>query len=285
MTASERPLTALERAYSPSTCVPHAELIVRRYARQSAHMRRRYRDQLHEDVAYGPRPRMKLDIFVPKGPGPHPVHVFLHGGCWQELSRRESAFAAGNFVERGHIFVAMDYTLAPEAGIPQIIVETSFGTIWLLHNIARYGGDPARLSMSGHSAGAHLLARILSMDWPAHGFAACPLAHALLISGIYDLRPLVHTYINDALGLTEAQAAASSPLLHLPQSACPLTFTVGEIETDAFKAQTADYRKALQAHGIPSAFVPMPGFNHFDVVMELGNPDGPLFAAVAGEGG
>ncbi len=284
MTASERPLTPLERDYSPSTCAGDIAPTLRRYASLSAHMRRRYRDQLHEDVAYGPRPRTTMDIFVPQGDGPYPVHVFIHGGYWQELSKRQSAFAAGAFVERGHIFVALDYTLAPEVTLMQIISEARTGALWLLRHIKRYGGDPARIHFSGHSAGAHLLAEIISMDWLKEGFAACPLSGATLISGIYDLRPLVNTYINDALGLDEVQAAAASPLLHLPQSACPLTFTVGEIETGAFKAQTANYRAALLERGFSSEFVPMPGFDHFDVVLELGKTDGALSGGIAGEG-
>ena len=280
MTGSERILSALERAYSPSTCVDDIAPLLRRYARLSAQMRRRYAARLHEDVAYGPRPRARMDIFVPQGDGPHPVHVFIHGGYWQELSKRQSAFAAGNFLEHGQIFVAMDYTLAPQASLAQIMAEARTGALWVLRHISRYGGDPARIHFSGHSAGAQLVAHIVSMDWRAQGYAHCPLAGAALISGIYDLRPLVRTYINDALGLDEAQAAAASPLLHLPASACPLVFSVGEIETKAFKQQTADYQSALRASGFASTFVPMPGFNHFDVVLELANAQSALFGQI-----
>jgi arylformamidase len=213
------------------------------------------------------------------------VHVFIHGGYWQEFSKRESNFAAGNFLNHNCILVVMDYTLAPQAKLAQIIAEIRAGLLWVLQNIVRFGGDQKNITASGHSAGAHLLAECIAMDWKSEGYSACPLKGALLVSGVYDLRPLVDTYINDALGMDDAQASAASPLLHLPKSACPMVFTVGEYETDAFKQQTADYCAALHAKGIDSTFIPMTGFNHFDIILELGNAKSPLFGAIKQQAG
>jgi arylformamidase len=167
----------------------------------------------------------------------------------------------------------------------QIIDEARACALWVLRNIARYGGDPHNITMSGHSAGAHLLAQILAMDWQAEGYDACPLKGAALVSGVYDLRPLVGTYINDALGMDEAEAARHSPALHLPKSTCPIVLCVGGDETEAFQDQTADFTKSLQNAGHDGTQLPMPSFNHFDIVLELGNPKSPLFLAIAGQMG
>ncbi len=272
--------TALEREYSPSSRVDDIGVFIDEYIRQSAHMREAYAANLYENLHYGDAPRAMMDIFVPKGAGPFPVHVFIHGGYWQALSKIESIFAAKNFLDQGIIFIALGYTLAPKANLAQITQEARAGALWVLHEIARFGGDPHYITMSGHSAGAHLLAEIIAMDWPDAGFAKCPLAGATLISGVYDLRPLVQTYINDALGMSAEDAAMASPLLHLPQSACPLIFTHGDNETNAFKAQTRTFRKALQEKGIESDYLSMAGFNHFDIILELANPASPLFAAI-----
>lgn len=272
--------TPLEREYSPSSCVEDIGVYIRQYVQRSAKMRQLLANNLHENVAYGSAPRTNMDIFVPDGKGPFPVHVFIHGGYWQELSKRESAFAAANFLDHNVIFMVLDYTLAPEAKMTRIVAEARAGVLWVLRNIARYGGDPDNITVSGHSAGAHLLANCIAMDWQSQGFKICPLSGAALVSGIYDLRPLVSTYINDALGLDVPSAVAASPLLHLPQSACPMAFSVGENETNAFKKQTSDYRAALRAKGMDSTFIAMPGFNHFDVVLELANAQSALFEAV-----
>lgn len=279
---TEAQMTALERDYSPSTCVDDIGAYVGQYVKQSAQMRKIHAGGLHENVSYGAGARNNMDIFVPDGAGPFPVHVFIHGGYWQELSKRESAFAAGNFLDHNSIFVVLDYTLAPEANILQITAEVKAGLLWILRHIDFYDGDARKITVSGHSAGAHLLAMALGLDWEKEGFTACPFLAALLISGVYDLRPLVDTYINDALGMDKITAVAASPLLHLPDQTCPLMFSVGENETAAFKRQTSDYQMALAKAGFDSINIPMPGFNHFDVVLELGNAKSALFAAVRG---
>ncbi len=272
--------TALEREYSPSSCVDDIGVFIDEYIQQSALMRKTYAANLYENLHYGDAPRAMMDVFVPSGTGPFPVHVFIHGGYWQALSKAESIFAAKNFLDQGIIFIALDYTLAPDANLAQITSEARAGALWVLREISRFGGDATNITMSGHSAGAHLLAEIIAMDWPGAGFETCPLTGAALISGVYDLRPLVQTYINDALGMSDEDAATASPLLHLPQSACPLIFTHGDNETDAFKQQTKIFHNALKEKGFESEYMPMAGFNHFDIILELADPKSPLFVAI-----
>ncbi len=278
---TEANMTARERDYSPSSCVENLDDVLADFLEQCVSSSEKYASQTHKDVAYGSAVRTVMDVSVPDGEGPFPVHVFVHGGYWQEFSKAESTFAIGNFLDHDSILVVMDYTLAPKAGMAQIIDEVRAGTLWVLRNIARFGGDPENITMSGHSAGAHLLAQTIAMDWQSEGFDACPLKGATLVSGVYDLRPLVGTYINDALGMDGTEAARHSPALHLPKSACPMVLSVGENETDAFKMQTQSYGEILAKAGFENDDIPMSGFNHFDIILELGNPDSPLFLAIA----
>jgi arylformamidase len=280
---SQANMTAQEREYSPSSCVGDLDAVLTDFNDQCLTMSEKYAPNVDENVPYGPEPRTVMDIYVPKGKGPFAVHVFVHGGYWQEFSKTESTFAVGNFLDHDTILVVMDYTLAPEAKMAQIIDEARACALWVLHNIARYGGDPQNITMSGHSAGAHLLAQILAMDWQAEGFDACPLKGAALVSGVYDLRPLVGTYINAALGMDEAEAARHSPALHLPKSTCPIVLCVGGDETQSFQDQTAGFTKSLQSTGHDCKQISMPGFNHFDIILELGKPKSPLFQAIAAQ--
>jgi len=270
----------LEREYSPSSCSDDVMIYIQKYREESQSAYQKYAAQCHKDIKYGPVNRAHMDIFVPKGDGPFPVHIFIHGGYWQELSKAESVFAAPNFLDHDIIFIALDYALAPEASLYEIVDQVRQGTLWILENIAQYGGDKDNMTLSGSSAGGHLVAEILSMDWAKQGYASCPLKGACAVSGLYDLRPLVKTYVNEPLHLTQEDAAALSPQFHLPGTSCPVIFSYGEKETNEFKRQTHDYMAAWQQAGHNAVYIDMPAFNHFDIILELGKKNSPLFKAV-----
>ncbi|VAV92715.1 hypothetical protein MNBD_ALPHA02-2067 [hydrothermal vent metagenome] len=265
----------LEREYSPSSCIDDIAVPLSKYRNLSRVAREKLKDQCHRNIKYGPEKRAHMDIFIPKGDGSFPVHIFIHGGYWQELSKEESSFAASNFLDHDIIFIALDYTLAPKARLTHITDQVRRALRWILGHIDTYGGDKNNITLSGNSAGAHLVAEILS-DLDDHS----PIKGACIISGIYDLRPLVLTYVNDLLGLSMAEAIAASPLFHIPKTACPVIFSYGENETDEFKRQTEVYKDAWQKAGHKASFIPMPGFNHFDIILELNNKNSPLFKAI-----
>lgn len=270
----------LERQYSPSSCIDDVMVYIRKYRDQSKAAYDQLHAHCHKDIKYGPEGRSTLDIFVPDGPGPFPVHVFIHGGYWQELSKAESSFAAPNFLDHDIIFIALDYTLAPDASLFQIVEQVKHGVLWILDNCDDYCGNKNNITLSGSSAGAHLVAEVIAMDWPEKGYNGCPLKGACEVSGIYDLRPLVGTYVNDPLAMTDEDARDLSPLLHIPGQGCPAIFSYGGNETDEFKRQTQDYQQAWQKAGHDATYVAMPAFNHFDIILELNNQNSPLFQAV-----
>lgn len=233
-----------------------------------------------KDVPYGPGAGERLDIF-PAVQRDAPVLLFIHGGYWRALSKADSAFMAPALTAAGACVVVMDYDLAPAVSLDHIVDQTRRALAWLHRHIAEFGGDPQRLYASGSSAGGHLTGMLLAGGWhERYGVPGNVLCGALPISGLFDLRPLLETHINGWMGMDEAAARRNSPAFHLPTRGAELVISYGALETAEFARQSHDFLEAWRAGGLPGRFVEAPGRNHFDVVLELGQPGAPLYWAV-----
>lgn len=270
----------LEREYSPSSCVQDIMVYINQYIEKSEKARETCAKNFNPDIKYAPEERAAMDIFIPDGDGPFPIHVFIHGGYWQKLSKNESHFAAKNFLDHNIIYIALDYTLTPEANMFEIVDQARCGILSVLKTAHTFKGDMDNVTLSGSSAGGHLVAEVISMDWKAQGYDHCPLKGALMISGIFDLEPLVNTYVNDPLKMDIDDATALSPLYHIPKNCCPLVVTYGENETDEFKRQSHEYMDACLRAGLSCRYIDMPSVNHFNIVFDLNKKHSPLFQAV-----
>jgi len=244
-----------EREYSPSSSIGgNYEPYIRAYVERSAAARRSLAPTV---VRYGPTERQTLDLFVPEGVAQPPVLVFFHGGYWQELSKHESSFAAPGCVAHGIAYAAVDYTLAPAATLPGIVDQCRAAVA----SLSRFD----RLMLAGSSAGAHLAAMVaLAGDRRVKG--------AVLVSGIYDLEPLIGTSINEALGLDAATAARNSPLRRPLTGFPPSLVCWGENETDQFKRQSSAFAQALRRAGSECMAFECPGRNHFDIILDIADP-------------
>ncbi len=265
-----------EREYSPSSCIGGNYLpFVRAYAQQSAAARAATPGRL--GLAYGPAETQRLDLFAPAAaPGASaPLLVFIHGGYWQELSSQDSAFAARHCVEQGFALAALDYTLAPHASGAQIVGESRDALAWLHANAASWGLDAQRFVVAGSSAGAHLAAMTAL---PRAGAPA--VRAAVLVSGIYELEPLVGTSVNAALGLTHESARELSPALLALQGFPQAIVAWGEVETAEFKRQSRDFAARLARAGSCCETIEVAQRNHFDVILGLADPQDPLGRAV-----
>lgn len=266
-----------EREYSPSSCIGgDYRPFIADYAERSAAARARFAGPASRlDLAYGEGPAQRLDLFVPAvsavaaAAGAPPLLVFIHGGYWQELSKNESSFAAADALVQGLAFAALDYTLAPAATVAAMVEECRRALAWLQARAAALGFDGTRIVVAGSSAGAHLAAMCA-----LPGTAAAPLVRgAVLVSGIYEVEPLVGTSINDALGLDAAAARAVSPALAASlQGFPPAIVAWGGVETGEFKRQGRDFAAALRRAGTRCDDFEVPGRNHFDVVLDLADP-------------
>jgi len=194
------------------------------------------------DLAYGPGRFETLDLYRPAGAKRAPVFVFIHGGYWQASDKAQHAQFARGLLDAGYAVAMPNYGLAPDAPLEASIAQSVAALNFLVRETDALGLDAAHLHVCGHSAGGHLAAIALCAE------DAPPIASALLLSGLYDLRPLGHLPLGRLLGLDDAaRATGLSPLARPRPQATRIAFAVGEGESDAFKAQSAALAEAWQA--------------------------------------
>jgi arylformamidase len=272
------PLAERERQYSPSSCVAAIDPYLDAYAARSRDAERRFR--CRKNLSWGERADEVFDYF-PAASADAPLLLYFHGGYWQELSKNESLFAAPDCVGNGIAFAAIEYTLAPQATIGTMVEQCRRAIASLHRQAATLGFDARRIYVAGSSAGAHLAAMLLMGDWQvAHGVPDDVVAGGVLLSGIYDLQPLMGTYIDAVLHLTAEDAATLSPL-RLKAGRPVKTFVAwGENETGEFKRQSRAFASALGSSGFPVSSFEVAGTNHFDIVFGLANRESVLGQAV-----
>src|ERR1700733_8734426 len=197
--------------------VPASAGIVAGWDKRSAEMRALHSS--HLDLRYGPRARNRIDFLKSADGGP--TLLFIHGGYWQGRAKEIfTIFATGPMVH-GINVALIGYTLAPDATLDEIVAEIHGGIDFLVERLPALGGDAGRLVVSGWSAGGHLTSMALSHPHVEAGMA---------ISGIYDLEPIRHSYLNVKLGLDEAMSRRNSPILLKTDAAKPMALTVGGAE-------------------------------------------------------
>lgn len=258
----------LDAAYNNRAAVGDWQDYMERWAHRSADLYASAR--VVRDIAFGPRPRQRLDLFLADAPG-RPILYFLHGGYWQWNDKEGQAFAARGPLAHGFNVAVGEYSLCPAAGIADIVAEVHAAVDWLAAHAGEYAADAAGIVVSGISAGAHLAATQLGRPEVKAG---------LLISGLYDLEPIRLSWLNDAIGMDAATAARFSPLLHLPAASGPVVFAVGADERPELCRQTRDYHTAWTAAGLRGRHLPIAAANHFSVLEQLAAPDGLLTAAL-----
>lgn len=262
---------ALDVQYNARATVPDIEAILKQYTDAS----RQARASLTciADIAYGSHPDETLDIY-PASQAQAPVLLYIHGGYWRALTKDDSCNMAPAFTAAGATVVVINYSLAPAATLDHIVDQTRRSLAWVHTHISAHGGDPRRIHVCGSSAGGHLVGMLLAQGWHArYGLPPDAVAGAACLSGLYDLRPLVHTHINAWMRMSAADAQRNSPaLLPLPAHGCPLLVSYGANETEEFKRQSRDYLTQWLAAGHPGRYIDMPGSNHYDLVLRLNDP-------------
>ncbi len=268
--APTEPLSEREREYSPSSAIGgNYQPFIEAYARESAAAHQQLR--CLRDLRYGPAPRALLDYFpapARSGGAAPGLLVFIHGGYWQELSQNESAFLAPAWHAAGFAHAVIGYTLAPQASIGEIVAQCRAALQFLQQEAPCLGHDPERIVVAGSSAGGYLAAACAAD-------ASLGLRGVVPISGVYDLRPLVGTSINGALGLDLQEAARLSNVL-ADAARVNAVLAWGEVETQAFKRQSQAFAAHVRSAGSLCTELELPGRNHFDVVHELADPRSPL---------
>ncbi len=215
----------IDAEYKPSLRVADAEALMRGYGERSAAARTRLAGRY--GIPYGPTRDEKLDIFPADRPDA-PVFVFIHGGYWRAFAASDHSFVALGPVALGITTVVVDYSLCPKVTIDEITRQCRAAVAWTLRHIGAHGGDPARVAVGGHSAGGHLSAMCLETRWDEdYGLARDPLAAALLVSGIYDIEPLRHSYLQPTIQLDDGIVRRNSPLFGVRPCATPVLVDLG----------------------------------------------------------
>jgi arylformamidase len=272
------PASPSDHDYDTRAAVPDVERYLQARAESSRRARERFRCRL--DVPYGPSPDQRLDIFPSDVPD-SPILVYVHGGAWRMHSKDAVSFLAETLVPAGVALVAPGFSLAPAVPVDEMVRQVREAVGWTYEHATTFGADPDRIHVAGHSSGAHLAAMVTGSGWPAEsGLPAGVVKGACLTSGLYDLEPLRHTFMNEWLQLDAKSAERNSPVRHVPAVAGPLTIAVGGRETTAFVRQTADYVAAWRAAGHACRVIDMPEHHHYSLMLELGDPASPLLEAL-----
>jgi acetyl esterase/lipase len=253
-------------------------------------------ERVATDVAYGPLPRQRLDVWRRSGTQrPAPVLVWFYGGSWNSGARGDYGFAARAFAEKGFVVVVPDYRLVPSVRYPAFVEDAAAAVAWTRANVARLGGDADRIVLAGHSAGAYL-AVMLALDtrWlAAAGVDADAVKAVAGLAGPYDFYP----FTTDASRLAFGQApepAATQPVNHARAAAPPLWLGAGTADTIVRPRNSELLARRQRSFGGRVAFVRYDGLDHYDIVMALSRPfrgkapvldDAAAFLLAAARGG
>ena len=264
----------LDDAYDQSVFAPNQQLVGnRRRLASEAALKRLGPPQR---VAYGESEVEKLDIY--KAQRAHaPILIFIHGGAWRNGLAKEFAFPAEMILDAGAHFVVPDFIQVQDAGgsLTPMAEQVRRAVAWVYRNAASFGGDPERIYISGHSSGAHLTGVALVTDWQKEfGLPANVLKGGLLISGMYDLKPVRLSKRSEYVKFTDGIEQALSSQRHLDQLNAPIIVAYGTQETPEFQRQNREFAAAVKAAGKPVELIVGEGFNHFEMQETLGNPYG-----------
>lgn len=258
------PVADFDAAYDNSGAVAGAAEFTPRWEREAASFRAALaaRGRSEIDLAYGENPRQRLDLFRPESEARGLV-VFVHGGYWKALDKSFWSHLARGAVESGFAVAIPSYRLAPEARLTRIAEDVASAIAMAAERIA----GPLRLV--GHSAGGHLVARMVSSGTPLAASVLARIDRVVPISGLHDLRPIRRTRMNDTLRIDAAEALAESPALLEPAHACPVHALVGAAELPELRRQSWLLASSWAGLGAPVEAAELPGRHHFDVIEEL----------------
>jgi acetyl esterase/lipase len=223
------------------------------------------------DVAYGSAHRQKLDIYVPaRNVAGKDVIIFFYGGSWRLGRKEEVSFVANALTQRGYVVVVPDYRLVPEITYPGFVEDTAKAVAWTYRNIATYGGNPNRMFVSGHSAGAYnaMMVALAPEFLDRQGLSPSILKGVIGISGPYDFLPFRYASQHRTFDSAAPDLAATQPINHAADArdTAPVLLLAGIRETLVPPKNSRDLAAALKKAGKPVELKFYPGARHLDML-------------------
>lgn len=242
------------------------------------------RTRMRTDIAYGNRPRETLDILFPDNRADQaPLHIFVHGGYWRSGDKADYRFVAETPLSAGAITALVEYDLMPGQRLPVLVDQLRRAVLWLQENAASFGADPNRITVSGHSAGAHLASFLASKGKDETASLKLPdLKGLLLLSGIYDLSEIPDSFLRHEAAMTREEAASWSPLDASHRKGPTRIIAYGANETPPFLNQATALDAKLRQETPPSRLLPIAAANHMSVVLEMVNESSDLRGTLIG---
>jgi arylformamidase len=266
----------LDDAYTQIKYAPNLPQIVKRYGTVSADMRKRIGEP--KRLSYGSTPIEAMDLYATKKANA-PIHVFLHGGAWRAELAKDYAFPAEMFVNAGAHYIAVDFNnvIETKGDLMPMAKQCRDAVAWIAKNAASFGGDSSRIYLSGHSSGGHLSGVVLVTDWEKeYGLPKDVVKGAVLVSGMYDLKPVRLSARSSYIKFTDEMENALSTQRHLEKLNTPLLVAYGTLETPEFQRQSRDFADAVKKAGKPVELLVAEGYNHFEIIETMANPYGLL---------
>lgn len=267
----------LDRCYDQRVWAPNAAAVIARYGEASAQARAATRHLA--DIPYGPHADQRLDLFPVDGPAA-PVHIHLHGGAWRALGKEDASYVAPPLVASGALVIVPGFSNLPDVRMPEMVSQLHDAVVWAYRHAAEHGGDPRRISISGHSSGAHLAAILLTTDWQELGLPRDILTGGFCLSGSYDLQPVMLSSRRLYMQLDADEVQRFSPLLHVERLCCPVVIGMADGESPEFRRQGAAFAAAVERSGGALARLECAGLNHFEVALELADARSPASTAL-----
>lgn len=228
------------------------------------------------DIPYGANGRQKLDVHRPReATNDLPVVVFFYGGSWQGGQRQDYLFAAQALASRGFVVILPDYRVYPEVRFPDFMVDGAAALHWTRDNARAFGGDPDRIFLMGHSAGAHI-AVLLSLDsryLAEVGLDRRAIRGTIGLAGPYDFLPLTSSRLRAVFGQDiGADLAPTQPINFAGAGAPPMLLATGEDDNVVYPRNTTRLAQKLRAAGGHVEEVLYPGVGHYAILLALARP-------------
>ncbi len=268
----------IDYQYSPRAQAPDYERVFDVWRTAGPAYQRAHR---RAEIFYGDSARQSVDLYLPPEADNPPIHVFVHGGYWQAIDKKNHAHAAAGLLSAGVAVAMPNYDLMPDVDLEEIIRQTRHSVAKIYELAGAYGYDGERLTVSGHSVGGHLAGVLACTEWrrETDGAPDDLIKAALSISGVFDLTPLAQTGMNRVFGFTPDNCRRLSVTSMPPPTALPVTLCVGGKESAEFHRQTTLFGDYMAAQGCPVETVQAPDDDHFTLVEAFGDPATPLGAA------